>query len=274
MTANISTPTFLTNDKIIDFAPAAGSFEPVATASARYSFIPTLTVVDALRDVGWFPITAEQSNARLDNRLGFQQHMIRFVREGLSRQGERVDMILWNSHDLGSSFKLITSVWRYACGNGLMVSSDFANFTHKHIGFNPDELVHSALEIAEASASVSEQVEAIKTITLTPNERGVFAASAHQLVYDDPTEAPVRPDQLLEARRFDDRKMDDLWTTYNILQENIIKGGVRGMKFDEYGRRRRVTTRPVKALDRNVKLNQALWYLTEKMKELKISDNN
>ena len=46
------------------------------------------------------------------------------------------------------------------------------------------------------------------------------------------------------------------------------------MKFDEYGRRRRVTTRPVKALDRNVKLNQALWYLTEKMKELKSSDNN
>jgi hypothetical protein len=183
-------------------------------------------------------------------------------------------MLLWNSHDLGSSFKLITSVWRYACGNGLMVSSEFANFTHRHVGFDLDKLIGSALEIAEASASVSEQVEAMKAITLTPNERSIFAASAHQLVYDDPTEAPVRPEQLLNARRFDDRKMDDLWTCYNICQENIMKGGVRGMTFDEYGRHRRVTTRPVKALDRNVKLNQALWYLTEKMKELKSSDNN
>ena len=267
-------PTTLTNDNIISLAPAAGSFQPVAKASSRYSFVPTLTVVDALRDVGWFPISAEQSNARQEERFGFQQHMIRFAREGVATKGERVDMLLWNSHDLGSSFKLITSVWRYACGNGLMVSSEFANFTHRHVGFDLNKLIGSALEIAAASASVSEQVEAMKVITLTPDERGVFAASAHQLVYDDPTEAPVRPDQLLEARRFDDRKMDDLWTTYNILQENIIKGGVRGMKFDEYGRRRRVTTRPVKALDRNVKLNQALWYLTEKMKELKSSDNN
>ena len=266
MTAN--TPTLLTNDRIIDLAPAAGSFEPVAKASARYSFVPTLTVVDALRDVGWFPITAEQSNARLDDRLGFQQHMIRFVREGLSRQGERVDMMLWNSHDLGSSFKLLTSVWRYACGNGLMVSSEFANFTHRHVGFDPNELIHSALEIADASTLVAEQVEKMKAIALTPAERGIFATAAHQLIYDDPEQAPVTPEQLLSARRYDDRNMNDLWTTFNVVQENVVKGGVKGVNFDEFGRRKRVTTRPVKALDRNVKLNQALWFLTEKMSEL------
>jgi hypothetical protein len=267
-------PTTLTNDNIISLAPAAGSFQPVAKASSRYSFVPSLTVVDALRDVGWFPISAEQSSARQEERFGFQQHMIRFARAGVATKGERVDMLLWNSHDLGSSFKLITSVWRYACGNGLMVSSEFANFTHKHVGFDLDRLIGSALEIAEASASISEQVEAMKAITLTPDERGVFAASAHQLIYEEHEQAPVRPDQLLKARRFDDRRMDDLWATFNIVQENIIKGGLRGLKFDEIGRHRRVTTRPVKALDRNVKLNQALWYLTEKMRELKRSDNN
>lgn len=32
---------------------------------------------------------------------------------------------------------------------------------------------------------------------------------------------------------------------------------------------RRVTTRPVKSLDRDIKLNQALWVLTEKMAEFK-----
>jgi hypothetical protein len=271
---NTIIPTALTNDNIITLAPAAGSFQPVAKASSRYSFVPTLTVVDALREVGWFPISAEQSSARQETRFGFQQHMIRFVREGVPAKGERVDMLLWNSHDLGSSFKLITSVWRYACGNGLMVSSEFANFTHRHVGFKIEELIRSALEIAASSALVAEQVEAMKTITLTPDERGVFAASAHQLVYDEPVKAPVRPEQLLNTRRFDDRRMDDLWTTFNIVQENVIKGGLRGLKFDEVGRPKRITTRPVKALDRNVKLNQALWYLTEKMKELKCSDNN
>ena len=268
------TPTLLTNDQIMAFAPAAGSFEPVARASARYAFVPTLSVVDALRNVGWFPISAEQCNARLEGKFGFQQHMIRFVREGLAGKGERVDMVLWNSHDLGSSFKLITSVWRYACGNGLMVSSEFANFSHKHIGFHLDDLIRSSLEIAEASSVVSEQIETMKAISLTPDEQGVFAMSAHQLVYDEIKKAPVRPEQLLYARRFDDRRMDDLWTVFNILQENIIKGGIRGIYFDDAGRSRRATTRPVKALDRNMKLNQALWRLAEKMRELKTQRRN
>jgi hypothetical protein len=72
-------PTPMTNDNIIALAPAAGSFEPVAKASTRYSFVPTLTVVNALRDVGWFPISAEQSSARHEERFGFQQHMIRLL---------------------------------------------------------------------------------------------------------------------------------------------------------------------------------------------------
>ena len=146
MTSSYS-PTLLANKDIISIIPAAGTLMPVEKASEKYSFIPTLTVVDALREVGWFPISAEQSNTRVDHRDGFQQHMIRFIREGLADAGERVDMVLWNSHDLGSAFKLITSVWRFACGNGLMVSSEFANFTHRHVGFNLDELVRSALEI-------------------------------------------------------------------------------------------------------------------------------
>ena len=78
-----------------------------------------------------------------------------------------------------------------------MVSSEFANFTHRHVGFKIEELIRSALEIAEDSASVAEQVEAMKTIILTPDERGVFASSAHQLIYDEHENAPVRPEQLL-----------------------------------------------------------------------------
>ncbi len=48
-----------------------------------------------------------------------------------------------------------------------------------------------------------------------------------------------------------------------------MRGGLKGTTRDRNGRTRRTTTRPVKALDKNVKLNQALWMLTEKMAELK-----
>ena len=264
----MTAPTPLTNDQIVNIAPAAGSLQPINGVSERYSFVPTLTAIDLLRDSGWFPVHAQQSSVRNAEREGYQRHMIRFAKNGLAFDGERVDLMLYNSHDCGCAFKLIASVWRQICGNGLMVASEFANFSHKHIGFNPDDFIHSAGEIASAAGTIADQVDDMKVIELTPDERNVFAMSAHSLVYDDPESAPIRPEQLLTERRYDD-KGNDLWSKFNVIQENLIRGGLKGRTRGSNGRLRRTTTRPVKALDRNVKLNQALWYLTEKMAELK-----
>ena len=264
----MTVPTSLTNDQIVTFAPAAGSFEPIDGVSARYSFVPTLTAVDLLRDAGWFPVHAEQSAVRSAKREGYQRHLIRFVKNGLSFDGERVDLVLFNSHDRGCAFKLIASVWRQICGNGLMVASEFANFSHKHIGFSPDNFIHSAGEIASAAGTIADRVDEMKVIEMTPDERGVYAQAAHSIIYDEPESAPVLPAQLLDERRYDD-KGNDLWTTFNVVQENIMRGGLKGTTTGSNGQTRRTTTRPVKALDRNIKLNQALWFLTEKMAELK-----
>ena len=108
----MTAPTPLTNDQITTLAPAAGSFGPINGVSARYSFVPTLTAVDLLRDAGWFPVFAEQSAVRKIERDGFQRHLIRFAKNGLSFDGERVDLVLYNSHDWGCAFRLIASVWR------------------------------------------------------------------------------------------------------------------------------------------------------------------
>ena len=264
----MTAPAPLTNDQITTLAPAAGSLEPINGVSARYSFVPTLTAVDLLRDAGWFPVFAEQSAVRKIERDGFQRHLIRFAKNGLSFDGERVDLVLYNSHDRGCAFRLIASVWRQICGNGLMVASEFANFSHKHINFSPDNFIHSAGEIASAAGTIADHVDAMKDIELTPDERGIYARAAHSLVFKEPENAPVLPEQLLSERRYDDKGFD-LWTTFNVVQENVMRGGLKGTKRTDDGRSRRTTTRPVKAIDRNIKLNQALWYLTEKMAELK-----
>ena len=107
---------------------------------------------------------------------------------------------------------------------------------------------------------------------MTPAERGIYAQAAPSLVYDAPENAPVLPEQLLSERRYDD-KGNNLWTTFNVVQENIMRGGLKGITRGGNGRIKRTTTRPVKALDRNIKLNQALWFLTEKMAELKQTES-
>ena len=264
----MSAPVSLSNSQIVELAPAAGANRPIAGVSSRYSFVPTLVAIDLLRDAGWFPVHAEQSSVRLLTREGFQKHIIRFAQNGLSFAGERVDLVLFNSHDCGCAFKLIASVWRKVCGNGLMVASEFANFSHKHIGFNPEAFIESAGEIAQAAGNIAGRVEDMKVIEMTEVERGVFAHAAHTLVYDEPEASPITPDQLLHERRYDD-KGNDLWTTFNVIQENVMRGGLKGQTRGNSGRLRRTTTRPVKAIDKNIKLNQALWLLTERMAELK-----
>ncbi len=262
-------PVILTHDDIISKAPAAGAYEPIEGVSSRYSFVPTLTAVELLQESGWHPIAAEQSSVRKPERDGFQKHIIRFSKEGLAlSSNERVDLVLYNSHDRGCAFRLIASVWRQVCSNGLMVTSEFANFSHRHIGFDPEEFVLSAEKIAGSAGKIAERVGEIRKIELTEAEKNIFAQSAHGLVYDDEIHVPITFSQLLEERRYDDRG-NNLWNIFNVIQENFCKGGLRGTTVNAVGKRRRVTTRPIKSIDRNIKLNQALWQLTERMAELK-----
>ena len=75
---------------------------------------------------------------------------------------------------------------------------------------------------------------------------------------------PVNEDQVLGLHRREDADQS-LWTTLNVIQENVIRGGLRGRD----ARGRKVTTRPVQGIDRNVQLNRGLWVLGEEMRKLK-----
>ncbi len=98
-----------------------------------------------------------------------------------------------------------------------------------------------------------------------------MARAAHALRFDDP-DAPIaqaiEPDQFLRTRRRDDQSTD-LWTTFNVVQENVIRGGLHGYTRDEQGRRRNTSTRPVTGVDQDIKLNRALWIVAEEMARLK-----
>ena len=81
---------------------------------------------------------------------------------------------------------------------------------------------------------------------------------------------PIQPEQLLLPRRADDCA-EDLWTTLNVIQENVMRGGLSARApatLCQHGcwrRGRVVTTRAVNNIDQDVKLNKALWGLGERM---------
>ena len=81
-------------------------------------------------------------------------------------------------------------------------------------------------------------------------------------------ESPVRPDQIIAPRRREDVGQN-LWQTFNVIQENLIRGGLDGRRQTSDGRIRRSRTRPINGIDQNVGLNRALWTLAEGMQRLK-----
>jgi hypothetical protein len=65
---------------------------------------------------------------------------------------------------------------------------------------------------------------------------------------------------LLAVRRQDDLG-HDLWTTFNRIQENVIRGGQRDdSRRTAFGKRFRAT-RSVKSLTEDVRINKGLWEL-------------
>lgn len=256
----------LSNDELLRIAPAIGAENAFSGVSEKYSFIPTINVVNILRDKGWTPVKAKQANVRKEEKEGYQKHLIRFQRSDLEiTSTERVDLVLFNSHDRGCAFNLIASVWRKICSNGLMVSSDLFNFSHRHIGFNGDAFLESAEKIVNGAGEIATQVDHFKTIELSPDERGVFAMAALNAAYDEPEKSPIVADRLLTERRIDD-KGKDLWTTYNVVQENLMKGGLNGRSKTTDKPQR---TRKINSIDKDIKLNKILWILTSEMAKLK-----
>ena len=108
----------------------------------------------------------------------------------------------------------------------------------------------------------------MKALTLQPDEERAFATAALALRYGERTEgqppAPVSAEQLIEARRPEDLG-HSLWTTFQRVQENALRGGQPGRTAQG----RRLRTRPVASIDRSVSLNRALWVLAEEMRKLK-----
>lgn len=241
---------------------------PSSKVSDKYKFIPTTQALAVLADHGWFPVNVKQANTRIIENQGFQKHVIRLSNENFNRELSVNDTIpqlmLINSHSGTSAFSLSAALYRKICANGLCVSeSTLGSVRIRHLGYQDQSMSDACENIVKALPSVLNTVELFKSVNLNKDEQRALATAAIEMRFDGEKYA-VEPDQVLRTRRYADNS-SDLWTTYNVIQENVIKGGVRQLTADN----RRIRSREVKSIDENVKLNKALWTLTSEMAKLK-----
>lgn len=136
------------------------------------------------------------------------------------------------------------------------------------------EVIDAAYRVVANFDAQIETVSTMKQITLNNDEQKLLAESASMLAFDEEQiqlnkerKNDIAP-KLLKVRRSDDNK-NDLWTTFNRIQENIIKGGINIVTKNEKGDLNLRRTRAVKAIDRDARLNKELMTLALKFAELK-----
>lgn len=256
----------LSDEQIARIAPSVFAAEKHGSRSERYSYIPTIDVINGLRREGFQPFMVAQGRTRVPGKAEFTKHMLRLRHADQINGTEANEIILINSHDGTSSYQMLAGSFRFVCCNGLVCGDTLQDIRIKHSGNITENVVSSAFEVLDGFNLIREVTDEMKSITLSRVEQTILAESALLLKYDDAEEAtaPINASQLLQTRRLEDRD-PSLWTTFNKVQENAIRGGLQGVSAN--GRRTR--TREVQAIDTNVKLNRALWNLAERMAQLK-----
>ena len=244
-----------------------------ASRSARYTYIPTIDVLRGLRKEGFEPFMVAQGASRVEGKAAFTKHMIRMRHAGqMQTRPEANEIILINSHDGASSYQMLAGMFRFVCCNGLVVGKVLEDVRVPHKGNIQGEVIEGAFRVLDEFEAVEQHMGAMKALPLEPPEQFAFATAALALRFGERSvvdtgghrPAPVTAEQLLEARRTEDLD-HSLWTTFQRVQENVIRGGQSGRSVQG----RRLQTRPVGSIDRGVSLNRALWMLAEEMRKLK-----
>lgn len=260
----------LSADQLMRHAPSVFAQEAHGSRSDRYTFIPTSAVLAGMKAEGFEVYAAGQSRTRLEGKRDFTRHVLRLRHADMVGRQVKVgdsipEIILTNSHDGSSGYQLSSGFFRLVCSNGMVVGTNQATVKVRHSGNVMGEVIEGATRILDDLQIGMDRIQEFQGIQLVRDEQLALANAAVQVRWGD-APAPVLPSALLSIRRWDD-KSDDLWTTFNRIQESLIKGGVRGRNANGG----RMSTRAVTSVNEDMRLNKALWTLADSMAALKLN---
>ena len=251
----------LTHEELMQHTPSVFGEDRHASRSERYAYIPTITLLENLQREGFQPFFACQTRVRDPGRREHTKHMLRLRRVGQITGQQVPEIILLNSHDGSSSYQMLPGLFRGVCCNGLVCGTSFGEVRVPHKGNVVEKVIEGAYEVLGVFDRVEEKRDAMQSLMLPPPAQVALAKAALTYRFGEEHQ-PVTEAQALSPRRRQDEK-NDLWTVYNRLQENLLKGGLSGRSAQ--GKRSR--TRAVNGIDGDIKLNRALWVMAESMLE-------
>jgi hypothetical protein len=252
--------------------PAAFAEHPHPDRSDRYSFVSTVALLDTFEKLGWVPFSAKQHG---QNEYG--RHIIRLNNSdfgNLPLKGDAIKphILLDNSHDGYTPASLHLGLFRIVCTNGLVIAVPgmATELKFRHFNIDRAELMQLLAEAAEQYRNIGLHIGDMQNRVLSNDEKEAFAIKAislrepNRFINPDGTinatgiTQSLNPKALIEPVRPQDES-NDLWTTFNLIQERSVKGLYE--RKSKSGRKS--SPREITNAARNLSFNKKLWAVAE-----------
>jgi hypothetical protein len=248
-------------NKIPEKASILNLFRDPEKTTQRYNETDDLGVIKLLNDNNWFISKYQQMGTHNPEKAIYKPYMATYHNPNLPKldgQGE-LTILQRGSKDGTKRFILDVGFFRFACLNGMITGNRlFEPVRIKHIGDAPDQLGALLEELNKSLPYVYNTITDMSRRDLSENQRYEFARKALGLRFKEDKQG-VSVEDILKPRRNEDAG-DSLWRTFNILQENLIKGGTFSYVTKNNTTR---ASRAITNIDLEYEINTGLWNLAE-----------
>jgi len=256
------TRTHYTNSlaELISAAPAVGNETIHETCSEKYSLVSTRRVAERLITSGWELIGGKQGGTRIEGMQNFTRHSVLLSLPHLHDKelDVRPYISFQNAHAGRGSAQTRVGLYRGACANELMFGTLVeVKFRARHTG-NAEEAVMDAIGlVACRMPEVLQQAREWSKYHTDIDQRMELAETGLIARFgENRADWAVGVNDVLNNIRREDDSGFDLWSTLNVVQENILRPFKKGAINQETGKRN--VFRSVSAIDTLARINGAL----------------
>ena len=220
--------------------------------SPKYSVIQTTKVYELLADYGFREDKYRQSRERNREREAFSKHVSILQREQDCDEHGGFNLLLVNSHNGTSSLHLEAGYFRVLCENQL---------GHGDVGIKVRHTGDVLAKIERAIPQVLAQMDDFKTLQALLQGRTLSNEQVIALI-EKALELRGLPNTTFNQGGFSHTRRREgernAWMQYNVVQENMVRGGFRIHAEDKDGlcvfRKLRALTSADRLLDANREL--------------------
>jgi hypothetical protein len=250
--------TVMTLDQVKEVAPSIFATSASPKVSNRYTFVPTVDIVENFQREGWDIASVKQTGKGIHSL-----HEVKFRNGELPNVGDTlVEAIIRNSHNGMSTLSVSAGLFRLCCSNGLTVATSAADsFKVRHAGFELDDVKRITEDFAKKLPLIEGSVNRMMERELTIDEKIDFVRKSAEVRWKTGSvPATLDYEEILNPLRDADNG-DSLWQVFNVVQEKWIRGGIQYKS----NKGRKTQLRTLSDILTTNRINTKLWELAEEM---------